>query len=217
MGGGYRTFAGQADARTRPVEQAHLGLARFDTDRGEHAWDASGGRTHKLSQRSSMQSGTGTGGVDAKVIHASGGRSREDEESRTLADTDEARFDRLLRAVSTDPEGLGWVEVTEPDVNFDKIGIEPMVSWECDLYIPQIVQGLAKSGEAAEAIGMMQALLPTAKSLGLDMKGLLDDEQMSAVAGFASGMNASLLVVGENDETDWRVAAQLPDDFLHGD
>jgi hypothetical protein len=40
---------------------------------------------------------------------------------------------------------------------------------------------------------------------------------MSAASGFISGMDASLLVVGEDDETDWRVAGQLTDDSLHGD
>ena len=40
---------------------------------------------------------------------------------------------------------------------------------------------------------------------------------MRAVSGFISGLNAGLLVVGEDEETDWRVAAQLTDEFLHGD
>ncbi|MPZ91866.1 MAG: hypothetical protein GEU68_09600 [Actinobacteria bacterium] len=44
-----------------------------------------------------------------------------------------------------------------------------------------------------------------------------DDEEMDAAAGFVRGLNASLLVVGEDDETDWRIAGRLKDDFLHGD
>ena len=50
-----------------------------------------------------MRSGTGGGVVDAKVAHASGERSRQDEESRTFADTDEALFDRLLGAAAATP------------------------------------------------------------------------------------------------------------------
>jgi hypothetical protein len=42
-------------------------------------------------------------------------------------------------------------------------------------------------------------------------------KRLRAVSGFISGMNANLLVVGEDEETDWRVAAQLTDEFLHGD
>ncbi len=75
-----------------------------------------------------------------------------------------------------------------------------MLAWECDLYIPEIVQALARSGEALGAIGMMQNLLPVARRLGLDTEGLPNDEEMRAVSGFISGMDASLLVVGEDDE-----------------
>lgn len=92
-----------------------------------------------------------------------------------------------------------------------------MLSWECDLYVPEIIQTLARSGEALGAIGMMQNLLPMARSLGLDTEELPNDEEMSAVSDFISGMDASLLVVGEDDETDWRVAGQLTDGWLHGD
>ena len=56
-----------------------------------------------------MRSGTGGGVVDAKVAHASGERSRQDEEFRTFADTDGALFDRLLGAAAATPEALDWV------------------------------------------------------------------------------------------------------------
>ncbi len=64
---------------------------------------------------------------------------------------------------------------------------------------------------------MMQNLLPMARRVGLDTEALPNDEEMSAVSGFISGMDASLLVVGEDDETHWRVAGQLTDGSLHGD
>lgn len=175
-----------------------------------------GGRTTESTTRL-MSTGTGAGGLDAKLVNASGKVSREEEESRTLADTNEARFDRLLGAAVDEPESLGWVEVTQPDTDFDGIGLGAMLAWECDLYIPEIVQTLARSGEALGAIGMMQDLLPMARRLGLDTEGLPDEEEMGAVSGFISGMDASLLVVGEDDETDWRVAGQLNEESLHGD
>ena len=131
-----------------------------------------GGLTTESTTRST-RSGSGTAGADMKLIHASGERSRENEESRTLADTDEARFDRLLRAADAEPEALGWVDVTQPDTDFDGVGIGAMVSWECDLYIPEIIQTLAQSGEALGALDMMQNLLPMARRLGLDTEGML--------------------------------------------
>lgn len=175
-----------------------------------------GGRTIESTTRL-MRTGTGAGGFDAKLVSASGEKSREEEESSTRADTDEARFDRLLRAAQAEPEALGWVDVVQPDTDLDGIGLGTMLAWECDLYIPEIVQALARSGEAVGAIGMMQNLLPMARRLGLDTEGLPNDDEMGAVSRLISGMNASLLVVGEDDETDWRVAGQLDEASLHGD
>ncbi|MGI9092853.1 MAG: DUF6414 family protein [Mycobacteriales bacterium] len=183
---------------------------------GQYVTVLEGGLTTESTTRL-LRSGTGTGGVDVRVINASGERSREEEESRTLADTDEARFDRLLRAAAAEPEALGWVEVLQPDTDLDGIGIGAMLSWECDLYVPEIIQTLARSGEALRAIGMIQNLLPMARTLGLNTEGLPNDEELSAVSGFVSGLDASLLVVGEDDETDWRVAGQLTDGSLNGD
>jgi hypothetical protein len=175
-----------------------------------------GGRTTESTTRL-MRTGTGAGGFDAKLISASGEKSREEEESRTVADTDEARFDRLLRAAAAEPEALGWVEVLQPELDLNGIGLGAMVAWECDLYIPEVVQVLARSGEALGAIGMMQNLLPMARRLGLDTEGLPNDDEMGAVSGLISGMNASLLAVGEDVETDWRIAGHLNEASLHGD
>lgn len=157
--------------------------------------------------------------MDVKVAHASGDRSHEDEdeESRTFADTDEARFDRLLCGADATPDVLGWVEVLEPDRDFDGIGVGAMVSWECDLYIPDVVQAMARQGKALGVIDMMQKLLPAATNLGFDTMDLPSEEQVKAVGAFIGGLDARLVVVGEDEETDWRVAGQLTGDFLHGD
>lgn len=169
------------------------------------------------STRRSMREGTGTGGVDAKFVHASGEKTRQDVESLSFVDTDEARFNRLLIAAEAEPEALAWVDVLDPKSDFDGIGIGGMMSWECDLFVPDIVQLLSKSGGAIDAIRMMQNLSPMARRLGLDMEGLPDDKEMSAAAGFLSGMDASLLVVGEDDDTDWRVAGHLKEESVRGE
>lgn len=165
------------------------------------------------SRSRSLRSGTGSGGVDAKVVKG----AREDEESRTLADTDEARFERLLQAVDSDPEAVGWVEVLDPDTDFNAVGIGAMISWECDIFIPDVVQLASRSGEAVEALDMMQNMLPMARELGLDTDGLPSDREMTTAAGMLKSLNTSLLVVGEDDDTQWRVAGKLTDGFVHGD
>jgi hypothetical protein len=46
---------------------------------------------------------------------------------------------------------------------------------------------------------MMKNLLPAAKSLGLDTTGLPNDAEMKDASEFISGMDARLLVVGEEE------------------
>ncbi len=158
--------------------------------------------------------GTGGAGVDLKVLKGSGERAHEDEESRTLADTDEARFDRLVKAAREAPDELGWVDVVQPDLDFADVGIGAIVSWECDIFVPQIVQTMASSGEVASAVKMMEDLLPNAEAFGLDLEGMPDAAQLKAVSGFVDGLDASLLVVGEDDATEWSIAGHLGQEAL---
>lgn len=151
----------------------------------------------------------GEAGADFKVVAGKGRRSTEDEESRRIKDTDSARFGRLLAAAEADPEGLGWLEVLDPDVDLQDVGIGAMISWECDLYVPDVIRMLSRAGGAAEAISMMRALLPAAKALGLDTEGVPEDDQLGAMAGFLGRMDSKTLVVGEEDTTDWQIAGRI--------
>ena len=169
------------------------------------------------STRRSRRSGTGGGGVDAKVIQARGERTSEEEESRTVADTDSARFARLLQAAADDPEAVGWIDVLDPGADLQNVGIGAIVAWECDIYIPDVVQALARSGEALPAIAMMQRLAPAAEALGLDTAGVPAAKEMEAVSSFISGLSAQLVAVGEDEETEWRVAGRLIEEHLHGE
>lgn len=183
---------------------------------GQYVSALEGGALTTSSERTT-KSGGGKGGADVKLLHVSGEKSRENESSRIYADTDEARFDRLLVAAATSPEALGWTAVIDPDIDFVDAGIGAMISWECDVYVPEIIQTLSQSGEAQKAIAMMQGLLPAANSLGLDTAGLPDAEEMGAFSKLIEGMSARVLVVGEEDDTDWRVAGQTLDEFIRGD
>ncbi|MEX0865395.1 MAG: hypothetical protein WD269_11080 [Acidimicrobiia bacterium] len=169
------------------------------------------------STRRSMQAGSAEAGVDVKLLRAGGERSRQDEDSTTIVDTDEARFDRLLRAAEAEPEVLDWVEVSHPDDDLTGIRIGQMVSWTCELFIPEVIQVLASSGEARDALEMMQQLIPSAQKLGLDTDGLPDANEMNAMSNLISGLRAKLVVVGEDDDMDWRVAGYLMDEFRHAE
>jgi hypothetical protein len=169
------------------------------------------------STRRSRRSGTGGGGVDAKVVRATGERTSEEEESRRVTDTDAARFARLLAAASDDPEAVDWIEVLDPEADLHNIGIGAMVAWECDISVPDVVQAMARSGEALPAIGMMQRLMPSAQALGLDTAGVPNASELEAVSSFISGLDAQLLVVGEDEDTEWQVAGRILDENLHGE
>jgi hypothetical protein len=169
------------------------------------------------STRRVTSTGEGAAHVDAKLLGASAGRSRESEDAKTLADTAEARFDRLLKAAEMEPETLGWIEVLQPDVDFEAAYIGAMVSWECDIFVPEIVQTLARSGEFADALGMMQKMLPAAKSLGLETDDVPSETEMSAMGELLGTLNASLIAVGDDEDTDWKVAGQIDETFLLGE
>lgn len=175
-----------------------------------------GGLTKESTKRS-LQNEAGRGEPDLNGPDTASERSRENEESRTYAETQEAQFDRLLKAAEVNPEGLAWVEMAGPNVEFAEIRVGTMVSWECDLYVPQIIQSLSSSGEARDALNMMQDLLPSVQRLGLDTEGLPSTNEIETTSTFLSKMDAKLLVVGEEDVSDWRVAGQVNDDFLHAE
>src|SRR5690606_10176580 len=40
----------------------------------------------------------------------------------------------LIAAGHADPEAVGWIEVTQPDLEFAETGTGAFVEWECDVY-----------------------------------------------------------------------------------
>lgn len=176
-----------------------------------------GGLTQEAITRS-IQRDSGKGGVNVKVADASMERGHENEETRKYADTQEAQFDRLLKAAAEDPEKLGWVEVTQPDLDFKDIGVGAMVAWECEIYVPEFVRMMSASGEMVGAIDMMRTLLPAAKRLGLETEQPLPDaDTLDATSTFLKNVNVKVLVVGEDDTSDWKVAGQINDEYLLGE
>jgi hypothetical protein len=171
-----------------------------------------GGRITETSKRLAAAR-EGEVGADLKLLAGKGRRSSEDEESRTLEDTDSARFGRLLAAAAADPEGLGWVDVLDPDTELPDAGIGAMISWECDLFVPDVIRMLSRAGGAVQAITAMRGLLPAATALGLDTSGIPEEAQLGAMAGFLERMESRTVVVGEDDDTDWKVAGRVTDDL----
>lgn len=176
-----------------------------------------GGLTTEATTRS-VNRGGGRGGMDVKVAQASLEQSHENEETRKYADTREAQFDRLLKAAEQRPEDLAWVEVVQPDADFRDIGVGAMVSWECEIYVPEFVRMMAASGEMVGAMDMMRTMLPAAKGMGLKTEQPLpSSETLEAASTLLKQMNVKQLIVGEDDTSDWKVAGQISEQYLHGE
>ncbi|HEY3381823.1 MAG TPA: hypothetical protein VGK32_08650 [Vicinamibacterales bacterium] len=167
-----------------------------------------GGLISSATSRVSV-SGSAEAGLDLKVVGGKGARARENEDERVVQDTPAARFARLLAAAAANPDALGWLDIMDADADLAGIGIGAMVSWECDVYVPDVVRMLARAGGALDALRMMRGLLPNAHAFGLDTSGLPADAEMGAMAGLLESMQVETLVAGEDEATDWRVAGQL--------
>lgn len=164
-----------------------------------------------------MKSRSGKAGADVKLAAASGELGHEEEEATTRSDTDGARFDRLLRAARDNPDDLAWIDIINPDDDLVDVGIGAMVSWECEVYVPDAIRVMAKSGEALGALNMLSSILPAAGQLNLGTTGLPANSEIQAMSSFISNVNIATVVVGENDETEWKVAGRLKDDFIIGE
>jgi hypothetical protein len=176
-----------------------------------------GGGLATQSTRTESRSGHRTGGIDLKAASGEKGSSTEDAESRTLEDTDEARFDRLVVAASERPEALGWVEVINPDVDLEGIGIGAVVSWQCEVWVPPIVAALSAGGDFANALTLLRQISPAAKALGLPMDGLPPTDQLDAVEGAIKSLDAKTVIVGDDDETEWKVTATVESEWQSGE
>jgi hypothetical protein len=166
-----------------------------------------GGQRETVEHRASKKTSIG-GGVDAKILSGKGDRGNEDETTITMSDTAHARFGRFETLVSADAERHGWIDVTNPDADLKDVGIGALISMECEIYVPEMIKALSKSGGLGEAIDMMSAILPSAGLLGLDTSGVPSGEQLTAMRSFVSGLGSDQVVVGEHDDSDWRVAGK---------
>ena len=178
-----------------------------------------GGMRGPVSKRS-LVTGSVDGGVDAKVMKAGGSRGKEDEESLTITDTPQARFNRFLGLVNEDPEGVGWLEVMDPDTDLASVNVGMTVNVEAEIYVPDAINALSQAGDLSAMVETMETLLPMAETLGLDTAGLPSAAERKAMGGFASLQSLTggkTVMVGELMDSDWRVAGQLSSEHLRAD
>lgn len=174
------------------------------------------GLRESVASRNSRISTAG-GKAGAFGLNAQGQVSREHEESTTRSDTPSARFERLQKLARADQEASGWVDVVNPDDDLDGIGTGALIEIECEVYIPEIVRALSKSGGLASAIGQLDALMPLMPALSSETTELPTADQLEAVKGLTNAMGADLMFVGEPTDGEWRIAGKLLDQHLSGE
>ena len=166
----------------------------------------------KSGSSSSVSGKAGVGGVGV-----GGDRDSQREETVSRNDTASARFERLQRLARQEAESVGWVDVVAPDTDLAGIGIGAIVEIECEIFIPEMIKALSPTGGLVKAIDQVQALAPLASLFGSDITGLPPTGQMDAMKGLANTLDGDAVVVGERDDSDWRVAGKLLDQYLSGE
>lgn len=167
-----------------------------------------GGLRQSGTSRTKGTSGLG-GSLAAGPAKIEATRDAESETTLNVDDHDASRLRRLIESGHEDPEALGWWEVMDPDAEFPTIGLGAFVEWECDVYIPEVVAAMSNHTGLSETLKTMQALMPSAEALGLDMQGLPQADQMQAMGSFLENLDVAPVVVGDDADTEWKVLGAL--------
>jgi hypothetical protein len=156
-----------------------------------------------------------TGSADVKVVKGGIESGSQTGASISTSDTAPARFDRLVRLAQEAPETSGWVDVVTLDDLADA-GMGAIVDFECELEIPDIAR-LLGSDEMGGMADLLGALRSVSGFLGEDVSDLPDSEEVAAISSFMKSVKSDgLIVVGEDDESEWKIASNLRRDLIRG-
>lgn len=174
------------------------------------------GLRNSIAEKTST-AGSLSGGGNLKVVNIEGEKSHAEESTTSRTDTPSARFERLQRLAVADVEASEWVEVVNPQDDLASIGIGALVDIECEIYEPEMIKAISRNGGIAQVIDQMQALAPLAAMMGKDIAGLPPTSQLDAIKGFAGALGGDAFVIGEPNESDWRLAGKLLDGYTKGE
>ncbi|WP_285039879.1 hypothetical protein [Plantibacter sp. lyk4-40-MEA-4] len=142
---------------------------------------------------------------------AAGRYARTEETTVRLVDTPPSQFERLMTLVAADPELSGWAAVHEPDEEFPQLRVGALIDVECDIQIPSVIKALAPASGMGEAL---RALKEVGSTLGTAHIPQIDDAKLAMLETLGNVMGGDLVIVGETDSDDWKVAGRLRDDHL---
>lgn len=172
-----------------------------------------GGLRESGSSRSRGSHGFGGSlGVSAAKLEAKA--DSETENTLNMRDHEASRLHRLIAAGHAEPEAVGWIEVTQPDVEFAEAGTGAFVEWECDVYIPEAIAAMSSHEGLSSTLKAMKSLMPSAEALGLSMEGVPDVREMDAMASFIDQLDVAPVAVGDDSDTDWKVIGSLAKQWI---
>jgi hypothetical protein len=108
----------------------------------DYAAQVDGGLVVETKARMSKNGGLGAN-LGVRWLGAKGEATAEHEQSQTVLDAPAARFQRLLFHAYNDPETLAWIDVMDPEKDFESAQVGETISWECDIDIPNVSRLLA--------------------------------------------------------------------------
>lgn len=150
-------------------------------------------------------------------VEGVGSGASEYEQSRSRVDTPASKFERLQSLAVSDKARSGWIQVTDVEVDLRTVRTGALVELECDIYVPEAIKAFAPKGGMNDALAFMEQLGPHADLLGLDRTNMPTKPQADAMKSIAGLLGSDLVVVGERDDTDWRVAGRLLDHYVKGE
>lgn len=161
-------------------------------------------------EEGTSREGSVGGGIGPDALNVRGGKTTGGDTREERTDTSEARFARFMEWTNTADESAGWIEVVDPATDLQEVGYGAMVHAEVDLYIPDVVKALHSGGEFEQALDMLKVIAPIAPALGWDTEGLPTAEEQDLMRRAVGAMGTKdVLVVGEFDDADWKLAGQL--------
>jgi hypothetical protein len=148
----------------------------------------------------------GTSGLGAGI---SRDRESTEEDERTIRETPEQRFDRLMSALAEDPDRYTFEDILDLGDAFEHCVVGSMVSVTRDIEIPQIIRIFAQPEQLGQMLDLMEVMRPMAGMFGGNTEGMPSQDETQAIRGFAATMKSDLVFVGETNDDGPRVAGRL--------
>ncbi|MGF0311189.1 DUF6414 family protein [Rhodococcus sp. IEGM1428] len=185
---------------------------------GRYVSALEGGSRQSL-ERTQGKQRSGSGGIGVGPVKVSGSRGSDFGETESLADTPEAQFDRLYKFGRQNPEDAMWEEILDVETSMDTVGVGAIVEVESDLFFPDLVRGMMKKGGLVDGLNALESMLPFIDTLGIaelpaDLPGA---DQRNALKGMIESLSGDMTVVGEFDDSDWKLTGKLQPDYLRQD